>query len=170
MRKLRLLPLIGLLFLAAAFSLIAGRSVQGQTAAGQRLSPKALVADLYRVHNLKRSPFFQTRSRALLDEYFEKGLADLIWKDAVRSKGEVGALDGDPLYNAQDFEITNFAIGKPSYVEGKAKVVVTFENFGKPKTIVFIMVNGRAGWRINDIDWTDGNTLRGILKGETPKS
>src|SRR5205823_1055851 len=38
-------------------------------------------------HNHKHSPFFQTRSRALLYKYFEKHLADMIWKDAVRSKG-----------------------------------------------------------------------------------
>jgi hypothetical protein len=170
MRRLRPIPLIGLLFLAASFCFIAGGSAAAQNAPARRLSPNALVADLYRAHSRKRGPFFQTRSRALLDKYFEKSLADLIWKDAVTAKGEVGALDGDPLYDAQDFDIKNFAIGKPVYADGKAKVVVTFQNFGKNKTIVFILVNGRAGWRIYDIDWSDGSTLRKILKGEEPKN
>src|ERR1700681_1492244 len=116
----------------AAFSLATALSgpAYGQTAASIRVSPNALVADLYREHNRKHSPFFQTRSRALLYEYFEKSLADAIWKDAVKSKGEVGALDGDPLYDAQDMEIKKFAIGKASYESGKALVIVTFENFG----------------------------------------
>src|SRR6185503_2501974 len=50
------------------------------------VSPEALVADLYRQHDRKRSPFFQTRSRALVNNYFAKSLADLIWKDATTKK------------------------------------------------------------------------------------
>ena len=164
MKILKPILFIALLFLAASFSLIVCGPVYGQSAATNRLSPNALVADLYREHNRKRSPFFQTRSRALLYKYFEKGLADMIWKDAVKSKGEVGAIDGDPLYDAQDMDIKKFAIGKPSYGDGKARVNVTFENFGQKKTIVFILVNGRTGWRISDLDYGEGNTLRGFFK------
>ena len=100
----------------------------------------------------------------MLDKYFEKSLADAIWKDAVKSKGEVGALDGDPLYDAQDMEIKKFAIGKASYENGKALVIVTFENFGQPKSFVFTMVNGRDGWRITNIEYGEGRSLRGYLK------
>ena len=114
------------------------------------------------MHNQKHSPFFQTRSRALLYKYFEKSLADMIWKDAVNSKGEVGAIDGDPLYDAQDMEIKKFAIGKPSYEGGKAKVNVTFENFGQPKSFVFTLVNGRTGWRINNIEYGEGRYAAGL--------
>src|SRR6266852_6285172 len=146
---------IAVLFLATNFSF----SAKGQTTSSNRLSPNALVADLYRVHDRKHRPFFQTRSRALLYKYFEKGLADMIWKDAVNSKGEVGAFDGDPLYDAQDMEIKKFAIGTPSYADGKATVKVTFENFGQPKSFTFILVNGRTGWRISDIDYGESGTL-----------
>jgi hypothetical protein len=166
MKILKPTLVIALLFLAAGLSLAVCGPVYGQTARSNRLSPNALVADLYRVHNQKHSPFFQTRSRALLYKYFEKSLADMIWKDAVNSKGEVGAIDGDPLYNAQDMDIKKFAIGEPGYGDGKARVNVTFENFGQKKTIVFILINGRTGWRINDLDYSDGDTLRGYLKGE----
>src|SRR6266852_6027510 len=129
MKAMKLILVMALCF-AAGLSI----SVDGQPAATKRLSPDALVADLYRAHNQKHSPFFQTRSRALLYKYFEKDLADLIWRDAVKSKGEVGALDGDPLYDAQDIEIKKFAIGKPSYADNKAAVKVTFENFNQPKS------------------------------------
>jgi Protein of unknown function (DUF3828) len=134
------------------------------TTAVKRKSPDALVADLYKAHNAKRSPFFQTRSRARIYQYFEKDLADLIWKDAVTSKGEVGVIDGDPLYDAQDMEIKNFAIGKPVYESGKAKVNVTFENFSQKKTLVFVLVNGRTGWRIHDIEYGDHGSLRSWFK------
>src|SRR5258708_16434957 len=88
-------------------------------------SPDILVANLYKQHK-RRSPFFQTRSRTLLDLYFEKSLGDLIWKDAVRSKGEVGLLDGDPLYNAQDMEIKHFAVHKPVFPHGTAALTASF--------------------------------------------
>jgi hypothetical protein len=117
------------------------------------------VADLYRAQKLKHGPFFQTRSRVLVDKYFTKSLADLIWKDARTSKGEVGVIDGDPLYDAQDMQIKNFAIGKPAIDGADAKVTTTFENFGEKKTIVFALKKGAAGWRINDIDYGGGRTL-----------
>ena len=154
----------GLLACALLISVTASSSAHAQSQRNLRASPGALVADLYKAHQRKRSPFFQTRSRALLYKYFEKSLADMIWKDAVSSKGEVGAIDGDPLYDAQDMEIKNFAIGKATYDQGKAKVAVSFENFGKQKTIVFVLVNGRIGWRISDIVYGEGRTLVGELK------
>lgn len=140
--------------------------MRAQAQSPKRLSPTALVTDLYKAHNQKRSPFFQTRSRARLDKYFEKSLADMIWKDAKTSKGEVGALDGDPLYDAQDMEIKKFVINQATYEDGKAKVNVTFENLGQKKSFVFVLVNGRTGWRIQNIDYGEGRSLRGYLKGE----
>jgi hypothetical protein len=153
-----------ILITAALIGTHASQPVNGQSAPAKRLSPDALVSDLYKAAKQKRSPFFQTRSRALLYKYFEKGIADLIWKDAVHSKGEVGAIDGDPLYDAQDMEIKKFAIKKPRYEEGRALVDVTFENFGKPQTIMFIVVKGKTGWRIRDIVYSEGRTLRSELK------
>ncbi|MEK6337426.1 MAG: DUF3828 domain-containing protein [Acidobacteriota bacterium] len=131
-----------------------------------RTSPDALIKSLYWDHNHKHSPFFQTKSRALLYKYFEKSLAGLIWKDAATSKDEVGVIDGDPLYDAQDMEIKKFAIGKPKYADTKAKVEVTFENFGKPKTIVFVLMKEKTGWKINDIEYGESGTLRGWFKGQ----
>lgn len=145
----------------------------------KQTSPAALVAELYRQSARKRSPFFQTRSRALVNQYFEKDLGDLIWKDAIRSKGEVGALDGDPLYNAQDMEIKHLVIHKPEFTKGMsgdardenappagAEVKVTFENFGEKKEIIFMLRRGTGpwGWKISNIKYADGTNLLEILK------
>jgi hypothetical protein len=159
MKTLKLSAITATLLLGASLSLV----VSAQSTSTKRIGPDTLVADLYKAKQ-KRSPFFQTRSRALLYKYFEKGIADLIWKDAVHSKGEVGAIDGDPLYDAQDMEIKKFAIKKPRYEEGRARVDVTFENFGKPQTIMFIVVKGKTGWRIRDIVYSEGRTLGSELK------
>jgi hypothetical protein len=103
----------------------------------------------------------------LLYKYFEKSLADMIWKDAANAKGEVGAIDGDPLYDAQDMDIKKFVVGKPSYENGKARVNVSFENLGQQRNLVFILTNGRSGWRISDIDYGEGRTLRGFFKSDS---
>ena len=129
---------------------------------------RALVADLYKQHDAKRSPFFQTKSRTLVDKYFTRPLADLIWKDAISSKGEVGAIDGDPLYNAQDMEIKNFAIGN-SHVKGNnVTVIVTFTNFGKKRTITYSLKQTNGKWKIDNISYGDGDSLMKWLKDTYP--
>jgi hypothetical protein len=159
MKSLKSIAILLVCFWAAG-SLI----VSGQSRAKTLTSPEALVADLYRAEKEKRSPFFQTRRRALLDKYFERDLSDLIWHDAVNSKGEVGVIDGDPLYDAQDMEIKNLLINKPRYEAAQALVDVTFENFGQKKTVTFAVVKSAAGWRIHDIIYGEGRTLRSEFK------
>jgi len=133
-------------------------------------SADAVVAELYKQHEEKRSPFFQTKDRALVDKYFEKSLADLIWKDAVDAKGEVGALDADPLYDAQDTEIKNFSVHPPKVENGKAEVTVSFENLGKKQELVYLLAMEKADWKIADIKYGDGRTLSNTLKGGAAQS
>jgi Protein of unknown function (DUF3828) len=151
------------LILTLAVILLGAMSAFSQTSTAK--SPEALLADLYRVHNAKRGPFFQTKSKALIYKYFEKDLADMIWKDRVNSKGEVGVIDGDPLYDAQDMEIKNFAIGKATYEGGKADIPVSFTNLGEQKSITFNLRKGAAGWRIHDIYYGNGRTMRQDFTG-----
>jgi hypothetical protein len=135
-------------------------------AAGEALdiAAQAVVADLYKAHDSKKSPFFQTKDRALVDKYFIKALADLIWKDATTSNGEVGALDGDPLYNAQDTDIKNFAVGRADIKGEAATVPVTFTNFGNKQTINFRLKRVKDAWKIEDIDYGSGETIVKWLK------
>ena len=138
---------------------IAAGSAQSQDAAAE-----ALVADLYKQHDANKSPFFQTKSRALVDKYFTKATADLIWKDATSSKGEVGALDGDPLYAAQDTDIKNFAVGRAEVKGDNATVPVTFTNFGEKKTIKFLLKKVAAAWKIDDIIWPEGDSMVKVIR------
>jgi hypothetical protein len=122
----------------------------------QPAAPEAVIADLYKVHNHKNDkndPFFNSKNRAAVDKYFVKDLADLIWNDAVTSQknNEVGVIDGDPLYNAQDTDIKNFAVGHPDVKGDTATVPVTFTNFGKKETINFKLVVSGNAWKIDDI-------------------
>src|SRR5256714_2665592 len=108
-----------------------------------RITPDTVVRNLYAARKRPATdPFFQTKGRARLNKYFTKDLGDLIGKDAVASakSKEVGALEGAPLYTAQDMKITAFGIKPPQFGEGSlnlADVPVTFKNFGKEQTILF---------------------------------
>ena len=134
------------------------------SAARPARSPEAFVRELYREHDAERSPFFQTEDRARVDKYFEKALADLIWKDAVGSQGEVGALGADPLYNAQDTEIKNFAVQKAKIDGMKATVPVTFVNFEDKVKITFALAQEDGAWKIADIRYQEGHALLKLFK------
>lgn len=125
-------------------------------------APETVVQALYKAHDAKKSPFFQSKDRALVDKYFSKPLADLIWKDATTHTSDVGVIDGDPLYNAQDVEIKDLKIGTgqiDAKNEKKATVNVTFTNFGKPNTIKFEMSAGAESWKIDDIVYSPSDSM-----------
>src|SRR4030095_13702876 len=130
---------------------------QGPKSIGQ-MSPRALVADLYRQHKTQ-SPFVQSRSRAFVDKYVARELANLLWQDAHSSGDEVGALDGDPLFNAQDMDIKNFSIQEGIGGPRMVVVPVSFENLGEKHEIKFRLFSGGGTWRIANIEYDDGSTL-----------
>lgn len=148
------IALIVILFFAFGFIPVA--ESHGQ------VPPQTVVRNLYAAQKRRATdPFFQTKSRARLDKFFAKELADLIWNDAVSSarNKEVGKLGGDPLYNAQDMKITGFRIKRPMVGEGNLDLVdvpVTFKNFGKEQTILFRLErNKRRAWKITEIFYPD---------------
>ncbi len=121
-------------------------------------SAEPVVAELYKQHGAEKGPF-RERKRAVVDKYFAKPLADLIWKNEQRPAGEMGAIDADPLYDAQDVQIKKFNIGKATIDGNKATVPVTFENYSDKKSITYIMVREGDAWKISDIKYPGGYTL-----------
>ncbi len=153
--------------------------VDPQSAASQQIAPDTLVANLYRQAG---SPdrVFQTRSRVLLDQYFEKQFADLIRKEVGRPETIEATDEGESfswflypvLGNGGYDEISKSVIGKPSYsYQGKkAQVIASYDVVhvgwkpSMPKrsvskdTIIFLLAAGEAGWKITDIKYDDGKT------------
>jgi hypothetical protein len=126
--------------------------------------PETVVKNLYAAHNGKKGPFFQNKSRALVDKYFTGPLADAIWKEAIDSKpGEVGNLDFDPLYAAQDIHITKFVIAK---ADENNVVKVRFLNMGHPEEIAFSLTTPNTSskvYKIDSIVYSDAEDLESIL-------
>ena len=124
-------------------------------------SPKDVVAQLYQAHRSKHDPFQETRS---LSRYFDPELTKLYLRDVREAKGEVGRLEVDPLYYAQDFEIKDFSISEPKTVGKETIVTASFKNIGKPKRVEFVMNRTGGEWKIADIRYDDGNSLKEMLK------
>lgn len=134
--------------------------------AGQTAAPDALVKDLYKTHDKDNGKIMDGKSRVLLDKYFVKSTADLIWKDLTTHKDEVGVIDFDIFYNAQDTDIKNFAVGAPKIEGTKASVPVSFTNFKEKQNLTYSLVQQGDAWKISDIKYNEG-TLLGYFKTET---
>ncbi|MDQ3199480.1 MAG: YbjP/YqhG family protein [Verrucomicrobiota bacterium] len=90
----------------------------------------------------------------------------LYLRDRREAKVEVGRLDGDPFYNAQDIEIKGFTISPPETAKGETRVTVRFKNLGKPARLVYVLTHTGDGWKISDIRYDDGSSLKKILQSD----
>jgi len=131
-------------------------------------APHQIVAELYAAQKADSGPFFQTENRALVDEFFTKDFADLIWKDAVTANGEVGAFEFDPLYGSQDPDITDFEIMETGWggddkfgADDVAVAQVTFKNAGVEQMLSFqFKQENDKQWKIDDIRYPDQDNLK----------
>ena len=135
------------------------------TFAGE-LSPKDVVAQLYKAYGTEQSSEGETR---LFTRYFDDELLKLYLKDVREAKGEVGRLDAVGLYNAQEIQITDFSISAPkitgpSRTGMEALVTVRFKNIGKPTRVECVLRRTVHGWKISDIRYDNGYSLKKILQ------
>ena len=122
-----------------------------------RSAADRLVRALYFEHSKKENPLLETKDRTLIDQFFAKSTADLIWRDA--STGKLKRAKTNPLFNVPD-EIVKKAWVLPATVAGSQAVVyVTFEEKTKPKEIRIDMQQVAGRWRIVDMTYPDGKRL-----------
>jgi hypothetical protein len=126
--------------------------------------PETVVRELYRVHRNGSGHVFEKQGRKLQQRFFDQKLAALIWKEVTRSNpDEVGNLDFDPLYNAQDTRIKNFRVGAAVLKGLTATVPVTFMNYDQRVRLDFRLTNTKDGWKVSNIDYGQGSDLVQIL-------
>lgn len=126
--------------------------------------PEAVVKELYRVHRNGDGRVFERGGRRQQQKFFERKLAALIWKNLSETpEGEVGNLDFDPLFSAQDMQIKNFRVGASTVKGNTAAVPVTFMNYERRVRIEFRLVNTREGWKVSNIVYGGGSDLVQIL-------
>jgi hypothetical protein len=136
------------------------------TATAETASPQSFVDGIYKHYLGKESKGLPLSSAAEIRRYFAPPLADAIIKDfAIAEKaGEVPMLNGDPFVDAQDWEISNVKTAVKSTGASTAVASVTFIQFMEPRTVTLELVNTPAGWRIADIKWARGGSLRMLYK------
>lgn len=154
---------------AAAAKTQTVRKPPAASAASAAGSPEAVVRELYRIHRNGYGPLFEKRGRKYHEKFFDAKLAGLIWKDLTETpKDEVGRLDFDPLFNAQDIQIKNFRVGDAAVDGDSATVPVTFDNFDRKETLDFRLSRTKAGWKIFNIVYGgdgEGSDLLKLLGG-----
>ncbi len=128
--------------------------------------PDEFIRSLYRFHQPWRDQPDWFGDKRTLSNYFDKELTALFIKDDECAKREQGVcnLDFDPIYDAQDFEKTTnlqitAVIGQPDLFK------VTFTNLGT-RTLVYKLTNTPSGWRISDIKYSEGPSLKETLSHE----
>lgn len=137
----------------------------------QQSTPEVVIRNLYRQHDkANKTPendkfsIIQSKSRIYLDKFFDKNLADLIWNDLKTHTDEVGVIDFDVFYNTQDADIKNLSVGQAKIEGSKATVPVSFTNYDAQETVIFLLVKQNDGWKINDIKYSNSDTLLKYFK------
>jgi hypothetical protein len=130
----------------------------------KKSSPEDFIRSLYNFHQPGKETPDWFGDKQTLSKYFDKDLTALFIKDDECAKREEGVcnLDFDPIYDAQDFdkETTNLQIAA---VEGQSDLFnVTFTSLGT-RTLVYKLTNTPDGWRISDIKYPEGPSLKEIL-------
>jgi len=134
----------------------------------QKSSPEDFIRSLYRFHQPGKETPDWFGDKRTLSKYFDKELTALFLKNAECEKREQGVcnLDFDPIYDAQDFdkETTNLHIA--AVAAGQSDLFnVTFTNLGT-RTLVYRLTKTPSGWRISDIKYPEGPSLKEILSRE----
>jgi hypothetical protein len=99
----------------------------------------------------------------------DASLLALLRHDEQMSKGEVGALDYDPVCQCQDwgpFKLISVRI--VSSAQARAVADATFENGSgrdaAPETVRFDLVRTSEGWRIHDVHSKEAPSLQATLR------
>ena len=144
-------------FLALAAMLIMAGAARAQSLADAR----GFVADLYDAYAHSEPDYLGRQARRV----FSPRLLALIRRDARDAHGEVGALDGDPICDCQDWGHTGVErLEVASRGAGHAVAQVRFRNQGQTTDLTLDLVSVAGRWRIDDIHTKDTPSLVGYLQ------
>jgi hypothetical protein len=96
---------------------------------------------------------------------FDARLTALIRKDQRHAREEVGALDGDPICDCQDFEpLKSLSIVVRPADPKHASATVRFVNGIRSVSLTYRLSAVRSGWRVADIGSEDMPSLVAYLE------
>ena len=130
-------------------------------------APEDLIRSLYRFHQPWKKRITWFGDKRTLSKYFDRELTALFLKDAKCEKQQEGVcnLDFDPIYDAQDFDEKPIHLQITAVAGQPDSFKVTFSNLG-PRALVYRLTNAPSGWRISDIKYAEGISLKELLSQE----
>jgi hypothetical protein len=134
--------------------------------------PSAFVQKLYENDRAGvADPVFDAKSKAQLLLVFDEPLAELIWRDLVEARGEVGRMDGHYLYDAQDDEISKLEVRTLENKDGRARVRATFAIGAELRAVDFHLNRIDGAWHVADITYgAKKKSWYDILSEPSPKT
>lgn len=150
MRALRHMLVAGLLAIAA--------SAQAQDLP----AAQTFVTGLYSAYQRQPGPDYLGKQ---IGEVFAPDLIALIRREAASvPKGDVGALDGDPICDCQDWQISKVEVTVSAPKPGAAEADVRFQNAGEPRQVRLDLVAVQGRWRVGDVHTADMPSLAKMLR------
>ncbi len=129
-----------------------------------RSAADRLIRALYFEHRTKENPLLETKDRTLIDQFFTKSTADLIWRDARASVRKLNRTTTNPLFNVSDNVVEKTWVLPAAVAGPRAVVYVTFLQRYKPVEIRIDMQQVAGRWRIVDMRYPDGQQLTQLLR------
>ncbi len=170
MRLVTIAAVIGLAAVSLSACHPAPKPADASAAAGPTAADaKAFLSGIYGHYATGPSNFSPAFKNQ--DDYFDPDMIALMDEDQKLAQGEVGALDGDPICDCQDFGKLSAVVTVDSTTadEAKATVIVaeTDPNFAaddrKPRTFTYDLKAVDGQWRIHDIASPDTPSLRQLF-------
>jgi hypothetical protein len=151
--------------LSAIFACLAILTATPPSVAAEE-TPKAFLEKLYANYIGPNRKGVMSDSDKVLARYLTPDVIKLMGKMYAEAKkaDEVPALDGDPFVDAQDWDIKSFDITVDQAGNDRATGHVHFKNQDEEKSLTVDLVQLKAGWRIDDIRWSESEgTLRKLI-------
>lgn len=151
--------------IAVLLLFLSGGSSQSATPAPAD-SPENFVRSLYKYHLSHYDKNYWFDNKEKLSKYFDSNLTDQFLRDEKcnNKTQEICNLDFDPIIDAQDLDNKYPATFDVKRLDSKSKTLckVIFQNITK-RTIIYKLLRTKLGWRISDIYYENGQTLKNIL-------
>ena len=136
------------------------------TLAAPAETPEAFVRRVYARYRMSEAPGVPADRKGGAPLY-AAALLDAFARDQELSQGEVGAIDGDPIFDCQDYcklRVRSVAITKGEAHTVKARV--EFTNLQYHETVTLILAPTPAGWRIADVSNKSMKSVMAVLQDE----
>ena len=131
--------------LALSLALLAPAPVHAQSQADAH----AFVLGLYQAYEHDPSPDYLGAKAARV---FSPDLLVLIRRDAARTPaGDVPSLEGDPICDCQDEEITKVEVTVAETGKSQAQATARLLDIGKWRVVKLDLVAVRGSWRVSDV-------------------